>query len=232
MSKKIQISSKKLPTIQELFKNTDLEIQKDAFMVILNQEPPKSWIKINKYAGNAKYIPIEKVEWLLRRLFKNPRFEILREGIMFNSCFCTVRIHYVNPVTGEWEFQDGTGASQIQVKSGSSPAEMQNIGQNAVEKALPDSYSAAVKNAAKKIGRLFGSDLNRDEPMPYSPDEKLHDVKAKQERDRLIALIQNAENENELTDLAQYVPEDDEELNEIFTNKQKSFENEPDSETV
>lgn len=189
MSKTVQIHDKKLPTIQELYDNTDLAIKQDAFMVFLNQDPPQSWVKKNPYAGNSLYIPIEKVEWLLRRIFKNPRFEIRQQGVMFNSCYTTVRIHYFDPVLNDWTFQDGTGASQIQTTKGSSPAEMQNIGQGAVEKALPDSYSQAIKNAAKKIGQIFGSDLNRDSPIPYNQDEKLQDVKRQKEIERLKRLI-------------------------------------------
>lgn len=221
----IQLHEKKLPTIQELYENTDLAIKQDAFMVFLNQDPPQSWVKKNPYAGNSLYIPVEKVEWLLRRLFKNPRFEIRQQGVMFNSCYTTVRIHYFDPVLNDWTFQDGTGASQIQTTKGSSPAEMQNIGQGAVEKALPDSYSQAIKNAAKKIGRIFGSDLNRDSPMPYTQDEKLQDVKRQKEIDRLRRLIEAAEQEQELAVLAEHVGNmADDGLNELFAEKQKAFE--------
>lgn len=226
MSNKVQIKKSKAPTIQELYDNTDLAIKQDAFMVLLNQDPPQSWVKKNPYAGNSLYIPIEKVEWMLRRLFKNPRFEIRQQGVMFNSCYTTVRIHYFDPVLNDWTFQDGTGASQIQTTKGSSPAEMQNIGQGAVEKALPDSYSQAIKNAAKKIGRIFGSDLNRDSPIPYTQDEKLQDLKREKEIDRLRRLIDAAEREQDLVSLAEHVEAmDDDELTEFFNNKEKGLKN-------
>lgn len=235
MTKKttIQIHEKKLPTIQELYDNTDLAIKQDSFMVFLNQDPPQSWVKKNPYAGNSLYIPVEKVEWLLRRLFKNPRFEIRQQGVMFNSCYTTVRIHYFDPVLNDWTFQDGTGASQIQTTKGSSPAELQNIGQGAVEKALPDSYSQAIKNAAKKIGRIFGADLNRDSPMPYTQDEKLQNVKREKEIERLRKLIAAATELDELESLRDHVEAmADEDLTEEYEvrvlefNEGKETENE------
>lgn len=223
MTNKIEIHKTKVPTIQDLHDNTDLAIKKDTFMVIINQDPPESWVKRNKYAGNSKYIPIEKVEWMLRRFFKNPKFEILNQGVMFNSCYTTARIHYLNPATNEWEYQDGTGASQIQVKAGSSPSEMQNIGQGAIEKALPDSYSAAIKNAAKKIGKVFGSDLNRDSPLPYTADEKLMDVRKSKEEDRLRKLISSSKTLDDLAKHYDHIDQTNEQLINFYNEKAKQI---------
>lgn len=232
MSNKIQISERKLPTIQELYDKPDLAIKFDDLAVFLNQPPPAKWVKTHPYVSGHLYLPIDKVEFMLQRFFKQYRIEITGQGTAFNGVWVTVRVHYFHPISETWEYHDGIGAMQLQTKKGTSPADLSNINQGALSMAFPIAKTLAVKDATDHFGAVFGAHLNRKDVMPYAPDEKLHDVKAKQERDRLIALIQNSENENELTDLSQYVPEDDEELNEIFTNKQKSFENESDSETV
>src|SRR5690606_25438602 len=199
MTKKttIQLHEKKLPTIQELYENTDLAIKQDAFMVFLNQDPPQSWVKKNPYAGYSLYIPVEKVEWMLRRLFKNPRFEIRQQGVMFNSCYTTVRIHYFDPVLNDWTFQDGTGASQIQTTKGSRTAQMENRGEAAAASAWPDRYSQASNNAANKIGRIFGADLNRISPIPDAQDATLQGTERQKERDRLRRVSEAAEQEQD-----------------------------------
>lgn len=98
-------------TFSELVK-TDSVIQLanlDEFNVLINQNPPAKWIKTNPYANNSKYLPIDKVEFLLRKIFKDVDIEVLREGVMFNALYVTVRIHYTHPVTGVKGFKDGCG---------------------------------------------------------------------------------------------------------------------------
>lgn len=223
--KAIQISEKKMPTIQELYENTDLAIKHDDFNVLMNQEPPASWVKVNKYAGNSHYLPIEKVEWLLRRIFKQFRIEITGQGTAFNGVWVTVRVHYVHPVTNEWEFHDGIGAEALQVKSGSSPADLANLNKGALAMAFPLAKSQAIKDACDHFGKAFGADLNRKDVIPYTPDNTLQDVKRKKEIDRLRRLIEAAENEQDLAALAEHVENmADDELSELFAEKQKAFE--------
>lgn len=224
----IQLHERKVPTIQEIYDDTDLAIKLDDLNVLLNQEPPASWVKVNKYAGNSKYLPIEKVEWLLRRIFKQNRIEITGQGTAFNGVWVTVRVHYLHPITKEWQFHDGIGAEALQVKSGSSPADLANLNKGALAMAFPLAKSQAIKDACDHFGKAFGADLNRKDVLAYSQDEKLHDVKRKKEIDRLRELINCAENESILSDLAYHVAAmDDEELTELFAEKQKSFEPEP-----
>jgi hypothetical protein len=164
-----------LPKISELYNAENIEetFRADQLNLLLNQEPNFKWIRENKYANNAKYIPIGIIETLLQRIFKQYRVEVLREGQMFNSVYCTIRLHYLHPVTGQWEYHDGVGASQIQTKAGASPAELQSINNNAVQMALPLSKSMAIKDAADHLGKLFGRDLNRKAVMDYTLDANL-----------------------------------------------------------
>jgi hypothetical protein len=139
----------------------------------MNQAPEPKWIQENKFAGNSKYIPIGILETLLQRIFKEFRVEVMREGTMFNSVYVAIRLHYLNPVSGEWSYHDGVGSAQIQTKSGASPADLASINNNAVMMALPMAKSYAIKDACDHFGKLFGRDLNRKETMGFGVDKNL-----------------------------------------------------------
>lgn len=180
-------------TFSELVK-TDSVIQLanlDEFNVLINQNPPAKWIKTNPYANNSKYLPIDKVEFLLRKIFKDVDIEVLRESVMFNAVTVTVRIHYTHPVTGARGFKDGVGAKQIQTKKGASPADMASISNNAVEMALPIAKTNAIKDACHNLGRIFGADLNRKDILEVTADESLQTKKWQLERDRILQAIEN-----------------------------------------
>jgi hypothetical protein len=93
---------------------------------------------------------------------------------MFNAVYATIRLHYLHPVTGEWSFHDGTGADQIQTKSGASAADLSAIGNNAVSMSLPKAVSFAISDATDHLGKLFGRDLNRKETMGFGVDKNLN----------------------------------------------------------
>ena len=163
----------------------------DEFNALINRNPPSKWVKTNPYANNSKYLPIDKVEYLLRKIYKDVDIEVLNVGVMFNAVYTTVRIHYTHPVTGEKGFKDGVGAKQIQTKKGSSPADMANINNNAVEMALPISKTNAIKDACDTLGRIFGADLNRKDIIKEGVDSKLQDRKFEIEKERLLTAIEN-----------------------------------------
>ena len=169
------MTENKLPTLAEIYEVEAAEkaFKQDSFNWLMNQEPKKEWIKVNQYAGNSKYIPIGIVETLLQKIFKNPRVEVLREGVMFNAVYVCIRLHYLNPASGAWEFQDGLGAQELQTKAGASAADLGSINKGAVMMALPIAESYAIKDASEKIGKLFGRDLNRKDTMGFAPDNNL-----------------------------------------------------------
>jgi hypothetical protein len=92
---------------------------------------------------------------------------------MFNSVYVTIRLHYLHPVSGEWSYHDGTGADQIQTKSGASAADLSSISNNAVAMSLPKAVSFAISDATDHFGKLFGRDLNRKETMTFGVDKNL-----------------------------------------------------------
>jgi len=181
MSKELE-KQEVLPKLADLYNDVDMVAKQDQLNFLLGQNPKAEWIKVHPYIQGWKYIPIDKVEWLLRRIFKSYKIEVTGQGTAFNGVWVTVRVHYLNPTTGEWSYHDGIGAQQLQTKKGTSPAEMQNINSGAVSMAFPIAKTIAIKDACDHFGRLFGSDLNRRDIVPIMMDEAVHERKAILER--------------------------------------------------
>lgn len=160
--------SRPLPKLADLHKDVEQAFKNDEFKLLLNQPVSEKWIKKNKMANNADYIPIGKVEFLLDYIFQEWRVEVLSTGIMFHSIYVTIRLHYLNPITGEWQFHDGVGAKSVQTDKDKSASDLAHIKDAAVQMALPTAKSIAIKDAAGHLGKLFGRDLNRNDDVPYS----------------------------------------------------------------
>lgn len=159
-----------LPKIQDLYIDKVTTQKNDVFITLMNQEPNKTWVKEHPFIRGYKYLPIERIEYLLKSIFKNYRVEITGQGQSFNGVWVTVRIHYIHPLTGEWSFHDGIGASQLQTAKGTSPADLNNINNGALSMAFPMAKTIAIKDATDHFGRLFGSDLNRKDLISYELD--------------------------------------------------------------
>jgi len=119
-----EVVKHQLPTLQELHHDPAVAFKMDQYNLLLNQPPHIDWVKTHPMAkvkddkGNnvpARYMPIDKIEFMLTRIYGGYSVEILREGMMANACFCTVRLHLKHPVTGDSFFMDGTGAKSVQV---------------------------------------------------------------------------------------------------------------------
>ena len=114
--------------------------------------------------------------------------------LMANSSVVTVRLHYLDPISGEWDWQDGIGAAPLQTDKDAGATDWQKIKSDAVMKSVPAAESYAIKDAAEKLGKLFGKDLNRADKILYdtlqgkfdnvSPDERI-----KEKTKELIDLI-------------------------------------------
>jgi hypothetical protein len=159
-----------LPKIQDLYIDKVRTQQNDVFITLMNQEPNKIWVKEHPFIRGYKYLPIERIEYLLKTIFKRYRIEITGQGQSFNGVWVTVRVHYLHPLTGEWDFHDGIGASQLQTAKGTSPADLGNINNGALSMAYPMAKTIAIKDACDHFGKLFGCDLNRKDLIAYEVD--------------------------------------------------------------
>ena len=170
-----------LPTLQELFDDSlELAGKSEGLNAILNVNPPSKWISKHPYIkvkdehGNPvpyEYLPIDKVEYLLRKIFKSYHVEITGQGTAFNGVWVTVRIHYFNPALNDWSYSDGIGAVQLQTAKGTSPADLANINNGAIAMAFPSAKSYAIKDAAETLGKIFGADVNRKDTIAFTPDQ-------------------------------------------------------------
>ncbi len=154
----------KIVSKEQLKKLQDGEV----FKKVVNQEPPKQWIKSHPIAKGVKYLPIDKVELMLDTLLEGWRVEIKDVSQLAQSIVCTVRVHYKNPVTSEWSFQDGVGATPLKTKKGSTAADLGSILNDAVATGAPAAKAFAIKDAADHIGNLFGRNINRKDALGFS----------------------------------------------------------------
>lgn len=160
------MSQSQLPTLAELQLSPDLAFKNDQLNLLLNQPPPSKWVKTHPMLKH-QYLPIDKVEYLLTKLFGQWRVEVLSVLQLFNSIAVTVRLHYLHPITGQWSFHDGVGAHNLQLDSGAAPSDLTKIKPMAVMMSLPIAKSAAIKDAADHLGSLFGRDLSRKDTVQF-----------------------------------------------------------------
>ena len=166
---------------------------------ILNSPVNTKWHKNHPTAKNVKYLPIDKIEILLDMIFQEWRIELLSVSQLAQSVCVTVRVHYKNPITGEWSFHDGVGASPLQTNAGKSAADLANIKNNAVQLAAPAAKSYAIKDAVEHLGKMFGRDINRSDTVGYEFLYGQEDKpKAEDNSQELIAQLKASKNLKEL----------------------------------
>lgn len=167
----------RIPTLQELTSNKESARILDELNFLLNQTPPKKWIKQHPFV-NVKvegknvpldYIPVEKVKQLLIQIFQGYQTEIIGYGALFNAVAVHIRLKVKNPITGEEIIHDGVAAVDVQTKAGASAADLSQINASAVMKALPAAASYALKNAAEKLGSIFGGSMQKHDLSPFMP---------------------------------------------------------------
>jgi hypothetical protein len=156
-----------LPAIKELYEGIDLKKPQNSLNVLLNQPPNPSWVKMHPFTKGVRYIPIERLEFLLTCIFIKWRVEVRTIQTAANSLIVTVRVHYQNVEDNEWSWQDGIGAAPIQTEKNAGAMEWDKVRSDAVMKAAPAAESYAFKDAVEKIGKLFGKDLNRKDEIIY-----------------------------------------------------------------
>jgi hypothetical protein len=196
MSKEIMKETK--ATITSIFKQTNFDVVPlEQLNVILSTPPPPAWVKQHPFIKGYNYLPIDKVEYLLRRCFKKYQIEVIKTAQLFNAIEVTVRVHYLNPATNEMMYHDGVGAQELQTtkNSGNLKTDMSNVNKGAVMMALPIAKSIAIKDACDHFGDLFGANLNRKDIVQFTGDAELLSSEAihtSKEKERVIKHIENA----------------------------------------
>jgi len=135
------------------------------FKSLVNKSPSKNWIKQNKYSQNANYLPIRIVEELLNEIYPFWQVEQGDPRVLGNSVVIHVQLKVYHPILGDWLTYAGVGAVPIEVTKNAHPTDFTKLNPKALHKNVPAALSFAISNAAKKIGRLFGSHLNSTETI-------------------------------------------------------------------
>lgn len=171
---------RQLPKYEDLVKgDIDLKRDQNDLNVLLNNPPDDKWTKNHPIAKREiiqngskvkvpiRYLPIERVESLLTVIFLRWHVEIRQVQVIANSVVVTVRLYYQDVLSNDELWQDGVGAAPIQTDQGAGAMDWDKTKSDAVMKAVPAAESYAVKDAAEKIGKIFGKDLNRADQILY-----------------------------------------------------------------
>lgn len=167
-----------LAKLDDLYANKPLAAAQNELNRLLNNDPKPEWVKEHPFAKNVKYLPISVIEYLLTSIYLKWRVEVRDTKVVANSIVCTVRLHVQDPITMEWDWQDGVGATPIQTEKGAAATDFNKVLTDAVMKSAPAAESYAIKDAAEKLGRLFGKDLNRKDWLAYTNLEGKLDLNA------------------------------------------------------
>lgn len=185
-----------LPTIQELYDDKIEIVKQNKLNLILSSEPKPEWVKEHPIVKNLKYLPIERVEYLLTMIFSKWNVEIKEVKNIANSIVVIVRVYVQNPISRQMDYQDGVGAAPIQVEKGSGAIDFNKIRSAAIQIGAPAAESYAIKDAAEKFGRIFGKDLNRKDTIAYA--DRLHASIDIMEKLAIIEQLENAMDKNEI----------------------------------
>jgi hypothetical protein len=165
-----QLTQVKQMNLSQVYNNPDMLAKFNALNAALNREPRPEWVRKHPFAKvkndkgqdvPVQYIPIGIIEYLLTNIFILWRVEIKECKIVANSMITVVRLHVLDPITGQWTWQDGAGGAPLQTDSGKGAIDFNYIKSGAVQMATPSSESYAIGDAAEKFGKIFGKDLNR-----------------------------------------------------------------------
>lgn len=201
----------------KLYENPATVIAQDKLLTFLNIDPPAKWVKEHPFIKGYKYLPIDKVEFLLKSIFRQYKIEVLKTGMLMNAIEVTVRVHYLDPVTQQWLYHDGVGAQELQTKasSGVLKLDMSNVNAGAVAMALPIAKSVALKDACDHLGTIFGANLNRKNALAFSVEDAPDPLQT-----RVNALIEAASTLEDLEALRTHVKPESQLL---FDNKWRSL---------
>jgi hypothetical protein len=137
-----------------------VEPENGNFLSVLSQIPDERQVRTNKFANNSEYLSISYIEGLLDAIFQG-KWNLRHKGMQFilNSVVCDVELEVWYP-DGTLIVRAGSGSCQVQVD-----AQTGEFKPKSIEKAYAASLSMAFKNAAKRLGNIFGRMLNREDEV-------------------------------------------------------------------
>lgn len=136
----------------------------------LNTPPPKEEIKENKFADNAKYLPISFVQMTLDEMYFGLWETVnFTKQVIVNEIVGSVELRVFHPVIKQWITKTGVAATPIRLVKDSEVTDVSAKIKNALTQDAPHLLADCIKNAAKQLGKRFGRDLNRKFEDTYNP---------------------------------------------------------------
>lgn len=131
------------------------------FQKLLDRQPSQSKIKVTE--EGYSYLPIATVEKQLKECFLGlVQYTIISKELLVNEYTIHCRLEVFHPVQKVWLSYDGVGSGVLPQKNKTSPQDFVKFKDiDGAKLSLPNAYAESIKNAAKKVGKWFGSDLNR-----------------------------------------------------------------------
>lgn len=180
------------------------------FNAILNAEPDPE--TLGEHEG-FKFVPIEIVEQKLIEIFHGlVQYEIRSFVPFLNEFICHSRIRVFHPVIGEWMNYDGIGAGMFEQKPGTSVKDFTvHKAANGARMTVPLAYAESIKVAAKKIGNVFGANVNRK--AEDGTPKKVNTPKAKATKEQMKSetvfdLISHCHTIEQLTKVEEHLQEE------------------------
>lgn len=142
----------------------------ESLIDFLNKDPKTSKgeivkiAEIEEYEDKSEHIPIGIQQTMLNKICL---WDWHNESIVMDGKNVTIS----GRITCRFFVKDGNVQRTVEiVKSGVGAANYKGD----INSAAPIAESFAFKNATKKLGKLFGGDLNRDETMAYKEKKALN----------------------------------------------------------
>lgn len=143
-----------------------------AFKAKLNEYPKQDKILVHPM-NKKNYLPVSHIETELDECFLDWETVNFKWQVVTNEIIGTVELRVLNPITGLWTTRTGAAAVLIRQNSGSAIDDVGAKIKNALEGDFPHLLSDCLRNAAKKLGKRFGRDLNRGTEDVYSASEAI-----------------------------------------------------------
>jgi len=217
-----------LPALADVYSGDLAKVRKgNDLNILLNQDVKPDWVekhpiakqKVNGVVKPVEFISIARVEYLLTAIFIHWHVEIRETALIANSVVVTIRLHFHDPVTNNWRWQDGIGAAPIQTDKDAAATDFSRVKSDAVMKAAPAAKSFAIKDAAHHLGKLFGKDLNRRDHIDYDVLTKKFDpvTKLRKTLSKLIGQCQDPETTAAIMDAVLDAEENGTDTEEFYT---------------
>lgn len=196
----------------------------EKFPSLMDDEQFQAWLEMEpehkekSEEGDFYHVPIGYLEPDLRFTFEGDiEITIRKQEIIEGLLTLVVRLKVFHPVKKKYLKYDGIASAYIQrVEEGTFRGSTKVVFDESIKATVAACYSEGIKNAAKKIGKRFGSDINR----VNVPGQKLkpEEIKHNQEHKRILVLINDAETIPELNKYIDLIGKDDL-LQKAFTKK-------------